>query len=154
MNTDTFNNVEGRKVVASDTAESIGSVRSFVMDTGGRRIEEIHVDGRGKRAVVLNWRSIDAFGADAVMATAGAQPSTIHDDHEKAAVSGAVAMVGTRVLTVAGREFGIVSDVEFDTETGTVVCVNTDHGPIAVDRVRSLGSYALVVDEAAPSPAG
>ena len=55
-------------------------------------------------------------------------------------------MLGTRVLTVDGRELGTVTDVEFDTDSGAVVRVQTDQGPIEPDRLRSLGSYALVVD--------
>ena len=60
-------------------------------------------------------------------------------------------MLGTRVLTVDGREVGKVADVEFDTDTGAVVRVVTDEGPIAPGQLRALGSYALVVDFAAPA---
>lgn len=151
MTTDTFRNVEGRTVIASGTAESIGSVKGFVLDTAGRTIESIHVDGHGKRAVVLAWPAVQAFGADAVMAATDAEPATIDNDHQKAAVTGAVSMLGSRVLTVDGREIGTVDDVEFDTDSGAVERVTTDHGPIDAHRLRSLGSYALVVDEAEPS---
>jgi uncharacterized protein YrrD len=151
MTTDTFRNVEGRTVVASDTAESIGSVKGFVLDAGGRTIEAIHVDGHGRRAMILAWPAVQAFGADVVMANAGADRSTIDSDHQKAAVKGVVAMLGTRVLTVEGHELGIVDDVEFDTGSGAVVRVTTNHGPVDAHRLRSLGSYALVVDEATPS---
>lgn len=82
------------------------------------------------------------------MATTGAHPSTIDNDHQKAAVKGVVTMLGTRVLAVDGREVGTVTDVEFDTDSGVVVRVVTDQGPIEPDRLRSLGSYALVVDNA------
>lgn len=151
MTTDTFRNVEGRKVIASDTAESIGSVKGFVLDAAGRTIESIHVDGHGKRAVILAWPTVQAFGADAVMAAAGVEPATIDNEHQKAAVKGVVSMLGSRVLTVDGREIGTVDDVEFDTGSGAVVRVTTDHGPIDAHQLRSLGSYALVVDDATPS---
>lgn len=151
MTTDTFSHVAGRGVVASDSAESIGSVKGFVLDAGGRQIDAIHVDGHGKRATILEWSAIKAFGADAVMATSGTDPSTIDDDHQKAAVKGVVTMLGTRVLTVEGREIGTVTDVEFATDSGAVVRVVTDHGPIEPDRLRSLGSYTLVVDNAISS---
>jgi uncharacterized protein YrrD len=151
MSIDTFTHAEGRKVVASDSAETIGSVKGFVLDARGRTIEAIHVGGHGKRATILEWAAVSAFGADAVMASAGADPSTIDTEHQKAAVKGSVTMLGTRVLTVDGREVGKVADVEFDTDTGAVVRVVTDQGPIAPDQLRALGSYALVVDLAAPS---
>jgi uncharacterized protein YrrD len=150
MTTDSFKNAEGRNVVASDTAESIGSVKGFVLDPRGRRIEAIHAGGHGKRAVILPWPTISAFGADAVMAAAGAGAS-IENDHQKAAVKGVVSMPGSRVLTVDGRQIGTVADVEFDTGSGAVVRVITDHGAVDAHRFRSLGSYALVVDEATPS---
>lgn len=146
MTTDTFSHVDGRGVVASGTAESIGSVKGFVLDARGRQIESIHIDGHGKKSAVLAWTDVTAFGADAVMATSGAEPSVIDDDHQKAAVKGSVTMIGTRVLTVDGRQIGTVTDVEFDTTSGAVVRVTTDHGPIEPERLRSLGSYALVVD--------
>lgn len=151
MTTDSFTNVKGRTVIASGSAESIGSVKGFVLTADGRTIESIHVDGRGKRAAVLSWSDVQAFGADAVMTTAGAAPATVDDDHQKAAVKGVVTMLGSRVLTIDGREVGTVDDVEFDTGSGAVVRVTTDHGPIEASRLRSLGSYALVVDETPPS---
>jgi uncharacterized protein YrrD len=150
MTTDTFSNVEGRAVISSGSAESIGSVKGFVLDSGGRRIDAIHIAGHGKRAVILPWPTVEAFGADAVMAAGGAEPSTIDNDHQKEAIKGDVSMIGSRVLTVDGREIGIVEDVEFDTGSGAVVRVSTDQGPIEARRLRSLGSYALVVDDVRP----
>jgi uncharacterized protein YrrD len=147
MTTETFKRVEGRRVVASDTAESIGTVKGFVLDPSGRSVEAIHVDGHGKRARILDWSGVAAVGADAVMAAPSADVSTIEDDHQQAAVKGAVTMIGTRVLTTAGREVGTVVDVEFDVGSGHVVHVDTDHGSVAAERLRSLGSYALVVDD-------
>ena len=48
MSIETFRQVQGRRVIASDSAEPIGSVKGFVLEPGGRRIEAIHVDGKGK----------------------------------------------------------------------------------------------------------
>lgn len=148
MTTDTFRNVEGRTVVAADTAEAVGSVKGFVLDTGGHTIEAIHVDGHGRRASILPWSALQAFGADAVMVRPGVEPATIEDDHQQAAVKGVVTMLGARVLTAGGREVGTVVDVEFDAGSGAVVRVTTDRGSIEGGRIRSLGSYALVVDDA------
>lgn len=148
MTTDTFTHVQGRGVVAADSAESIGSVKGFVLDTRGRQIQAIHIDGHGKKATILEWSAVKAFGTDAVMASAAGDPSAIDNDHQKAAIKGAVTMLGTRILAVDGRELGTVTDVEFDTDSGAVVRVQTDQGPIEPDRLRSLGSYALVVDTA------
>lgn len=151
MITDLFRNVEGREVIASDTAESIGSVKGFVLDASGRTIEAIHVDGHGKRALILTWPMVQAFGADVVMAAAGAELSRIDNDHQKAAVKGVVSMLGSRVLTTEGRAIGTVDDVGFDTGSGAVVGVITNGVLVEGHRLRSLGSYALVVDESAAS---
>ena len=88
---------------------------------------------------MLEWSSVAAFGADAVMASSGDDPSTIDNDHQKAAVKGDVTMLGARVLTVEGVEVGTVDDVEFDTDSGTVVRVSHRSGPdrAAIDCGRS-----------------
>lgn len=149
MRTDTFTSALKRKVVASDTAESIGAVKGFVLDRRGRRIESIHVDGRGKRASLLAWSAVRSFGVDAVMAASGHDPSGVTDEHEKESVTGHVAMLGARVLTTDGVEAGTVTDVEFDADSGEVLRILTAQGAIDADHLRSLGSYALVVDPAA-----
>lgn len=146
MSIELFTRVSGRNVVAADTAETIGSVKGFVLDRSGRNIEAIHIDGHGKRAMVLPWASVSSFGTDAVMASSGDAPATIDNNHQKSAVSGDVTMIGTRVLTTGGVDIGVVEDVEFETESGTVTRVVTGQGPLEADRLRSLGSYALVVE--------
>jgi uncharacterized protein YrrD len=142
-----FSHVTGRPVVAADTAETIGSVKGFVLDRSGRTIDAIHIDGRGKRAIVLPWSAVNSFGSDAVMASSGDDPEAISNDHEKSAVTGAVTLIGARVLTTAGLDIGTIDDVEFETDSGSVVRVVTAQGPIEPSRFRSLGSFALVVDQ-------
>lgn len=149
MTIELFSHVNGRRVVATDTAESIGSVKGFVLDPAGRTIEAIHIDGHGKRAIVLPWSSVSSFGADAVMASSSDDPATISDDHQKSAVKGDVTMIGTRVLTTGGLDLGNVEDVEFETDSGAVLRAVTGRGPLESRRFRSLGSYALVVDPSA-----
>lgn len=151
MSIELFSHVSGRSVVASDTAETIGSVKGFVLDAMGRTIEAVHIDGNGKRAIVLPWSAVSSFGSDAVMASSGDDPSTITNNHERSAVSGDVTMIGSRVLTTGGLDIGTVDDVEFETDSGAVVRVLTGHGPIESDRLRALGSYALVVTPDRPS---
>jgi len=152
MSIETFKQADGRIVIASDSADTIGQVKGFVLDAAGRQIEAIHVDGRGKHASVVDWSTLTSFGVDAVMVASKSDCATVVDDHQRLAVVGDVTMVGARVLGVDGRGDGKVVDAEFDTETGAIVRVITDHGSIDADRVRSLGSYALVVGtEEAPA---
>ncbi|MEO6126149.1 MAG: PRC-barrel domain-containing protein [Ilumatobacteraceae bacterium] len=153
MSSELFTHVTSRPVVATDTAETIGSVKGFVLDRTGRHIESIHIDGRGKRAIVLPWSAVNSFGTDAVMASSGDDPATVENEHQKSAVTGDVTLIGTRILTTDGLDIGNVDDVEFETDSGAVIRIVTARGPLEAQRLRSLGSYALVVDPF-PAPTG
>lgn len=144
--TETFTSAEGRSVVASDTAESIGEVKGFVVDRTATRVDAVHVAGRGKKAEVISWSAIKSFGADAVMADSAATPEQVTTERETQAVKGKVAALGSRVLTTDGFDAGTVVDVEFDTGSGDLTAVRTDTDTFSGDRLRSLGSFALVVD--------
>jgi len=143
---DTFNSSDGRPVIAADTAETIGEVRGFVVDTTASRIESVHVSGRGKNAEVVPWSSIRSFGADAVIADVAASAEQVSTDHETQAVKGRVVVRKTRVLNSNGFEQGTVEDVSFDAVTGELTGVTTTEGPIEGKALRALGSYALIVD--------
>jgi uncharacterized protein YrrD len=144
--TETFTGAEGRSVVASDTAEGIGEVKGFVVDPTASRVDAVHVSGRGKKAEVVAWSAITSFGADAVMADSASTPEQVTTDRETQAVRGKVSALGSRVLTTTGFDAGTVVDVEFDTGSGELTAVRTDTDTFSRDRLRSLGSYALVVE--------
>lgn len=146
MSSDTLHHVLGRRVVTSATAATIGKVKGFVFDRGARTIAAIHIDGHGRHATLLPWSAVDAFGVDAVMA---AEPPDSGDHTAGDERAAPLAMLGSRILSATGRELGTVNDVEFDTATGAVVRVLAGSGHIEASRLRSLGSYALVVDDEA-----
>ena len=146
--TETFNGADGRKVVAADTAETIGDVKGFVVDTAATRIESIHVAGRGRRAEVIAWSSIASFGADAVMVEAAAATDKVSSEHETQAVKGKIDARDARVLGSDGFEYGTVADVMFDPDTGRLTGALTSDGRIGSSRLRALGSYALIIDPA------
>lgn len=52
----------------------------------------------------------------------------------------------SRVLTTGGFEVGTADDVQTDTTTGEPIGVITADRRIDAERLRSLGSYALVVE--------
>lgn len=58
-------------------------------------------DMAGFGAAIASYRSAELENAVAVMATSAADLSTVDDDHQKAAVKGAVTMLGT--LSLVGR---------------------------------------------------
>ena len=142
---ETFNSSEGRPVVAADTAENIGEIKGFVVDTTATRIESVHIGGRGRKAKVIPWSSIHSFGADAVMADTAGAVAEVESEHDKQAVKGKIEARRTRVLDTNGFEQGTVEDVMFDATSGDLTGVLTTAGHVDGSRLRSLGSYALVV---------
>ena len=143
---DTFNAAEGRSVVAADNAEPIGEVKGFVVDPTATMIESVHVSGRGRRADVIMWSKIRSFGADAVMAEHADDPENVAKGRDTDAVKGKIVARGSRVLDTNGFERGTVEDVMFDPATGQLTGVLSTEGQLSAESLRSLGSYALVVD--------
>ncbi len=143
---DTFNDADGRPVVAADTAETIGEIKGFVIDSTASRIESVHVAGRGRKADVIPWTSIRSFGVDAVMAEMAEAAETVAPGRDTKAIKGKVVARGSRVLDTNGFEHGTVDNVMFDAATGELTGVLTTAGHIRSEAMRSLGSYALVVD--------
>jgi len=146
MTKDSFEAALGRPVVAADTADDLGIVKSFVVDKTGSRIVAIHVAGRGSNAEIVPWASVRAFGADAVVAEGADAREPASSERDVMAAKGQVDAIGSRVLTTAGFSSGEVQNIFFDAGTGALTGVLTDEGEIDIGRVRSLGSYALVVD--------
>ena len=138
---ETFSAALGRSVVAVDTAENVGTVKEFVVDRLAQRIDALRIAGHRKKAKFLPWSSVRSFGTDAVVA----EPDSTTEQTQPADERVEKAMVGSRVLTTAGCMIGKVTDVRFETADGTIVGVDTDTGPIEAARLRSVGSYALVV---------
>ncbi len=144
---ETFSGSHGRLVVAIDTAEEIGNVKGFVVDPTAKRIDAVHVSGRGKNAEIIAWASIRSFGNDAVIAKTADAAVQVSGDHDTQAVKGNIEMQGSRVLTTTGLAHGTVEDVTFDAESGELLGASTtDGGYVEASRFRALGSYALIVD--------
>lgn len=147
MSNSTMSAKTGQSVIAIDTAEEIGSIKHFVVSSDGRRIERLHIDGRKKKALFAEWGDLESFGDDRVMVARADDASGSDDDRDIDAARGDIDLLGSRVLDTAGFEHGIVSDVAFDTTTGEIVSITTDRDDeVSGNRVRSLGSYALVID--------
>ena len=147
MSEHTMKTMAGQSVIAIDTAEEIGSVKHFVASPDGKQIERLHIDGRKKKALFAEWDDLESFGADRVMVTAADATAGSDDDRDLDAAKGNIELLGSRVLDTAGFEHGEVADATFDATNGSVLSIVTD-GDVAVDsgRIRSLGSYALIID--------
>lgn len=147
MSDHTMKDMTGQSVVAIDTAEKIGSVKHFVVSSDGRAIERLHIDGRNKKALFTEWSDLESFGEDRVMVKAADAAAGSDDDRDIDVAKGNIGLLGSRVLDTAGFEHGTVADAIFDAGSGSIVSILTDDDDtIASDRIRSFGSYALVID--------
>lgn len=139
--------VLGRKVVALDDAEDIGTFEAIVPDRAGRVIERIQIGGRKRSPELVDWDRVTSVGKDAVMVeSADAAHQSREDEPDDLYVRGKIEIIGARVLDTDGFEAGEVTDLHFDTETGEITAAMTDDGRIPAERIRSLGTYALVID--------
>ncbi len=138
-----FSDADGRKVVSTSSAETVGKLDGFVVDPQQRRIVAVEVK-KTDSGDTLMWSAIVGFGADAV---------TVTDAHAITELSEEVAALagkdhhlkGKRILSNAGDELGPVDDVEFDPESGQVQALITGEQDIAGERLIGIGSYAVVV---------
>ncbi len=146
MSTRTITSTINRNVIALDTAESIGSVTSFVVSPAADRIEKVQIGGRRKHAMFAAWADIESFGDDAVMVTSAEAPAESEDERDIDTAKGTLDIIGARLLDTAGFEHGVVTDVSFDDSTGEIVSLTNGSEDHLAAAVRSLGTYAVVVD--------
>ncbi len=133
--------LEGRPVIAKESAENLGAVAHvLVVD---RHVQAIHVTG--SRSGVVPWDDIDAIGDDAVVVGTGDVVREPSGDDEERSARGDLAMVGKRVLDAHGDDRGVVTDVEFDPDDGTIRRVDLAETSVSGDRLLGVGSYAVVV---------
>lgn len=61
-----FNEADGRKVVSAESAESIGRIEAYVIDTGGRSVSAFPLAKVKGDASFVSWEDVQ-FGPDAVI---------------------------------------------------------------------------------------
>ena len=147
-----FRDAHGRKVVTTDTAETIGRVDGYVVNPASRSVVALRLGKvRGERAY-LSWSDLQAFGPDAVTIDSAARLRNSADESEERAASKELQLIGKLVLSESGAALGKVADADFDGASGTITAVELEGGSsIAGERIIGLGSYAVVVADA---PAG
>ncbi len=140
-----FSEVRHRDVVAIDSAETIGRVEALLVDPESRTIAAIHVSkvGRGN-ADWISWDDLKAFGQDAVT-IGSADLLRMEQGEREAGLKKISNVLGKRVLDDAGFAQGEVKDVEFDPKTGAITTIITARTQISGDRLRGVGSWAVVV---------
>lgn len=143
-----------RPVVDTTTAETIGQVDTLVLDPGERRVRAVVV--RGADLGLLDVGELSAFGKDAVTVEGREALRPARDEREEGAIDGDLDPIGKEVLTEDGDLLGVVADVEFDAETGTVEGIVMADDRLAARRLLGVGSFAVVVRARgrAPDPEG
>jgi len=134
----------GRKVVARDTAETIGQLSGLVVDVASRRAVAVQV-GKGRGARVADWSAITGMGPDAVVVDTEDSLREPRNDREQRFVKGEVALLDGRVLSDRGNSQGSLDDLELDDSSGEVGALFAGDHQIAASRLLAIGGYAIVV---------
>ena len=134
----------GRDVVSRESAENHGSISGAVLDVASRTLVAWQI-GSGRKGRIAEHRSVHGIGEAAVVVDQDASIREATSPEEEATVKGHRPLLSARVITDAGEDIGPVQDVEFEPDSGAVQTVSVPGGPIPADRLRGLGSYALVV---------
>lgn len=138
-----FSEAKGRKIVSTSTADTVGKISEFVVDTSSRSVVAV-LCKKTEEGDTLLWSDVTAFGHDAV--TVASADAIGSPDETVAALSGKDHHVlGKRVLTTRGADIGKVTDVEFDHESGAIENLILNGETVGGARLVGVGSYAVVV---------
>lgn len=138
-----FSEAEGRKVVSTTNAETVGKVDDYIVDPARRSVVALELKKTGSGDTV-RWSDIVGFGTDAVTVAGPEKITDAPADIE--ALSGKDHRLrGKRVLSADGDELGKVDDVEFDHESGEITGLVLDDSMVPGVRLIGVGSYAVVV---------
>jgi sporulation protein YlmC with PRC-barrel domain len=140
---ETFRGAVGRKAVSRASAEELGNVSRLVVDVEHKAVAAL-VLGKGRKARLVDWAALSGFGPDAVIVADDGALRSPADDADKAAVAGALELVGKRALSDRGNEIGKIEDVTFDPATGELELVIAGGQERPAEDMLANGSYAAV----------
>lgn len=113
----------GRPIVAFDTGEQIDTIRDLVFDQSMGLLLGFIVDDGGliRNPRVLPLNSIQSVGPDAVIVPSKGAVIPINKvpDIQRVLKSNHV-LRGTKIVTVDGRDFGTLTDLYFDEQSGAI----------------------------------
>ncbi len=144
-----FSEAKNHRVMSVGDATTVGRVRRFGVDPATASIAGLKLRKTPGEGDTLAWSDLEAFGRDAVT-IGSADRITRASGHLERLLAKDHAVLGKRVLSVAGVDLGAVQDVDFDMASGAVLTVITDRHEIPGTSIVGLGTYALVVDPARP----
>jgi uncharacterized protein YrrD len=140
-----FSQAEDTPVYSRSSAEQVGRVMRYVINARAQQITALHVTGRRRKALFVDWANVVGFGPDAVVIDDRAHLRQPGNDYEELFARGRLELRGRRVLTDAGFDMGPLTDVEFDEATGRIELIETGRARVRGDGLRTIGPYAVVV---------
>jgi uncharacterized protein YrrD len=144
-----FTQAQHTPVYSKSSADQVGRVTRYVIDTAVRRIAAVHVAGRRRKALLVDWANVVGFGPDAVVIEDSSHLHPPRGDLEERVAAGRLDLRGRRVLTDAGFDIGALVDVEFDEATGTIERLETARSRVRGAGLLTIGPYAVIVSQAA-----
>ncbi|HSK91212.1 MAG TPA: PRC-barrel domain-containing protein [Euzebyales bacterium] len=144
-----FSRAEHTPVYSKSSADEVGRVLRYVVDPRARRVVAVHVAGRRRKALLLDWAHVVGFGPDAVVMDDDEHLRAPAGEYEEGIAAGRMELRGRRVLTDAGFDIGPLTDVEFDEATGAIERIETARAHVRGSGLRAIGPWAVVVAHAA-----
>ncbi len=139
-----FSEANGRKVVSTADAGTVGTVSGFVVDPAEGRVVALSLAKSAGSGSTLPYGSIGAFGADAVTVS-NADVVVEADDRITELSAKQHTILKKRALTTAGYELGTVRDVDFDPANGMLVSILVDDSTFDGQGLVGVGSYAVML---------
>lgn len=136
---------DGEPVLSRESAERVGKVRHVVIDVPGRRIAALHVDGRRRKAQMVDWSAITGFGPDSVIIDSERSLRSPGEGEELEVASGHLDLEGRLVLSDEGLELGRITDIVFDEATGELLTIETDREEHPAASLRTIGPYCVIL---------
>lgn len=137
--------IKGRRVMARDNAQVVGTIRRIHLDVETARIVGVELEGTLDRDTIVEWPAVVAVGDDALMIENASDRREPLDEAEQAFVAGELDLPGKLVMDDAGDAHGRLQDLAYDEKTGRVTELFVPGQVIPVDRMVALGSYALII---------
>jgi uncharacterized protein YrrD len=138
----------GRMVISRTTAEELGKLAHIVVDVKRGRVASLVV-GEGRKALLIAWEQVSGFGPDAIMIADEAALQEPRDDREQAAADGRLEVVGKQAISDIGNNLGAITDVVFDSDTGTIQSILLDDREQPASSLLGAGSFAVIIREPA-----
>ncbi|WP_239582844.1 PRC-barrel domain-containing protein [Bacillus tianshenii] len=118
----TFSRVVGMLIYDRASGNKIGRITDFCIEEPGK-IKGLLIDGKGvfHRKKFLPFEHIISFGDDGVMVEARALDSLSKEEDKEVYFIHGHGIKGKSFLTGEGNKLGLLDDVYFEEETGTIV---------------------------------